>query len=51
VGLGVVNLSSMSKTFVVSIGGSLVATPSPNIEYIQKVAKMLIRLSLIIYLE
>jgi uridylate kinase len=32
------------KVFVASIGGSLVATPSPNIDYVQKLAKMLISL-------
>lgn len=34
----------MSKVFVISLGGSLVATPGPQVEYVRKAAAMLIRL-------
>ncbi|KAH7831700.1 UMP kinase [Monocercomonoides exilis] len=34
----------MNKTFVLSVGGSLVATPGPQVEFVKKVAEMLIRL-------
>lgn len=33
-----------SKTFVLSLGGSLVATPTPNIDYIHRAANLLIKL-------
>ena len=34
----------MSKDFVISLGGSLVATPGPQIEFVRKAAAMLLRL-------